>query len=32
LFTDAAALLVFRNEEPVALQVTSDGAPHLLKP
>jgi hypothetical protein len=30
LFTDDAALLVFRNEQPVALQVGSDGTPKLI--
>ncbi len=32
LFTDAAALLVYRNEQPVALQVSADGTPRLLVP
>jgi hypothetical protein len=30
LFADDAALLVFRNEQPVALQVGSDGTPKLI--
>jgi hypothetical protein len=30
VFADSAALLIFRNEQPVALQVGTDGVPHLI--